>query len=63
MDKENKNQTSGKAKESLEHELLLQWGNRKRLRCVRVKDPDISRKFKGGVRMKITSQFLVTSSR
>ncbi|KAG2682790.1 hypothetical protein I3843_10G001300 [Carya illinoinensis] len=41
----------------LEPELFLQWGNRKRVRCVRVKDPEISARLNGGIRRKITSSF------
>ncbi|KAF7801480.1 uncharacterized protein G2W53_040591 [Senna tora] len=43
-----------------EPEFFLQWGNRKRLRCVRVKDPRISSRLNnnnngGGIRRKLTS--------
>ncbi|XP_021898288.1 uncharacterized protein LOC110814982 [Carica papaya] len=58
-DKEDRNQRACK---SLEPEIFLQWGNKKRLRCVRVKDPQISQKSNGVVRRKISSRFLVKES-
>lgn len=44
-------------------ELFLQWGNRKRLRCVRVRDPELSDPSyvgaaAGRLRRKITSRFV-----
>ncbi|GLT36682.1 hypothetical protein SLA2020_110450 [Shorea laevis] len=57
MDKEETNLRTCK---SLEPEIFLQWGNRKRLRCVRVKDPQISQKSSGVIRRRITSRFFDT---
>ncbi|GAV78946.1 DUF1639 domain-containing protein [Cephalotus follicularis] len=51
---EEKDQRSCK---TLEPEFVLQWGNRKRLRCVRVKDPQVSQRSNGGVRRRISSRF------
>ncbi|KAK9290980.1 hypothetical protein L1049_009162 [Liquidambar formosana] len=62
MEKEEKNQKGFKAPET---ELFLQWGNRKRLRGARVKDPEISDRSSGGFRRKITSRIercVVTAS-
>ncbi|XP_050238196.1 uncharacterized protein LOC126687683 isoform X1 [Mercurialis annua] len=54
MDKEERNQRANKA---LEPDILLQWGNRKRLRCVRVRDPRIiSQRSDGVFRRKITTR-------
>ena len=50
METEERNQRTCKATEP---EFFLQWGNRKRLRCVRVKDPRISTRLNGGIRRKI----------
>lgn len=55
MDREEKNLRKSK---SLEPEVFLQWGNRKRLRCVRVKDPQTSQKSSGVIRRSIASRFL-----
>ncbi|OIW03298.1 hypothetical protein TanjilG_09945 [Lupinus angustifolius] len=44
METEDMNQRGIKASES---EFFLQWGNRKRLRCVRVKNTQISSRFNG----------------
>ncbi|VVA96385.1 unnamed protein product [Arabis nemorensis] len=44
---------------SLEQEIFLQWGNKKRLRCLRAKDQQISRESNSSsVRRKNTSRFL-----
>ncbi|XP_010672039.2 uncharacterized protein LOC104888705 [Beta vulgaris subsp. vulgaris] len=51
MDREEKNQIK-----SAEPEFVLQWG--KRLRCVRVKNPNFSPKSNGGIRQKITSRIV-----
>lgn len=62
MEREEKNQRVCKAPET---EFLLQWGNRKRLRCPRVKDFEFSDKSGGGIRRKITSRIdrlVVTAS-
>ncbi|KAK3011432.1 hypothetical protein RJ639_012034 [Escallonia herrerae] len=59
MEKEEKNQRACKAPEA---DLFLQWGNRKRLRCVRVRDPEISKdpSYNSGrrVRRRISSRFV-----
>ncbi|XP_022719966.1 uncharacterized protein LOC111277813 isoform X2 [Durio zibethinus] len=56
MEKEERSQRTCK---TIEPELFLQWGNRKRLRCVRVKDPQkISHKSKAIIRRRITSRLL-----
>ncbi|XVE90164.1 hypothetical protein DITRI_Ditri20bG0056100 [Diplodiscus trichospermus] len=56
MEKEERSQRTCK---TIEPELFLQWGNRKRLRCVRVKDPQkISHKSNAVIRRKITSRVL-----
>ncbi|KAI9093655.1 hypothetical protein K1719_027104 [Acacia pycnantha] len=52
METEERNQKGYKSSES---KFLLQWGNRKRLRCVRLKDPRVSSRLNGGIRRKITS--------
>ncbi|KAF7819282.1 DUF1639 family protein [Senna tora] len=53
METEERNQSAYKGSET---EFFLQWGNRKRLRCVRVKDHRISGRVNGGgIRRKITS--------
>lgn len=52
METEERNQRGSKIAEP---EFFLQWGNRKRLRCVRVKDPRISSRLNGGIRRKLTS--------
>ncbi|OIV94252.1 hypothetical protein TanjilG_00001 [Lupinus angustifolius] len=51
METEERNQRGLKGSEP---ELFLQWGNRKRLRCVRLKDPRISSRLNGGIRKKLT---------
>ncbi|KAI9184739.1 hypothetical protein LWI28_000615 [Acer negundo] len=65
MEKEERNQRACKSS-SMESEFLLQWGNKKRLRCVRVKDPQkFSDNTNGVIRRKITSRIdrcLVTAS-
>ncbi|KAK1584087.1 hypothetical protein Q3G72_029663 [Acer saccharum] len=65
MEKEERNQRACKSS-SMESEFLLQWGNKKRLRCVRVKDPQkFSDNSNGVIRRKITSRIdrcLVTAS-
>ncbi|KAJ1433248.1 hypothetical protein SESBI_06190 [Sesbania bispinosa] len=43
----------------LQASFFLQWGNRKRLRCVRVKDPRISARLNGGIRRKLSSQWII----
>ncbi|KAL6986938.1 hypothetical protein U1Q18_012699 [Sarracenia purpurea var. burkii] len=59
MEKQEKNQRGCKATEP---DLFLQWGNRKRLRCVRVRDPEISYGTYGGrIRRRIASG-IVTSA-
>ncbi|TYI57347.1 hypothetical protein E1A91_D11G274300v1 [Gossypium mustelinum] len=56
MEKEERSQRTCK---TIEPELFLQWGNRKRLRCVRVKDPQkISHKSNAIIRRRITSRLL-----
>ncbi|XWS57856.1 hypothetical protein CRYUN_Cryun09bG0209500 [Craigia yunnanensis] len=56
MEKEERSQRTCK---TIEPELFLQWGNRKRLRCVRVKDPQkISHKSNAISRRRITSRLL-----
>ncbi|XP_022747088.1 uncharacterized protein LOC111296878 [Durio zibethinus] len=56
MEKEERSQRTCK---TIEPELFLQWGNRKRLRCVRVKGPQkISHKSNAIVRRRITSRLL-----
>ncbi|XVE62585.1 hypothetical protein DITRI_Ditri06bG0130200 [Diplodiscus trichospermus] len=57
MEKEERIQRTCK---TVEPELFLQWGNRKRLRCVRVKDPQkISpQKSNGIIRGRITSRLI-----
>lgn len=52
METEERNERACKASEP---EFFLQWGNKKRLRCVRVKGPDVSERFGGRMRRKITS--------
>ncbi|RYR04504.1 hypothetical protein Ahy_B06g084255 [Arachis hypogaea] len=45
-------------------ELFLQWGNRKRIRCVRVKDPRISTRLNavvGGITRKLVHNHKETS--
>jgi len=54
METEERNQSVCKPSEP---ELFLQWGNRKRVRCVRVKDPEISARFNVGIRRKFTYRF------
>ncbi|KAJ4971089.1 hypothetical protein NE237_004188 [Protea cynaroides] len=53
MEKETKNQKAGRASET---DFLLQWGNRKRLRCVKVKEEATTEKSDGVIRKKITSR-------
>ncbi|XP_042481484.1 uncharacterized protein LOC122061957 [Macadamia integrifolia] len=54
MEKETKNQRAGRGPET---DFLLQWGNRKRLRCVKIKDEeDASEKSNGVIKKKITSR-------
>ncbi|KAL2923239.1 putative membrane protein ycf78 [Bienertia sinuspersici] len=55
MEAENKNQIK-----SAEPEFALQWG--KRLRCVRVKNPNFSSKSAGGIRRKITSRIVTDNN-
>ncbi|KAG2405353.1 hypothetical protein LR48_Vigan03g192100 [Vigna angularis] len=52
METEERNQKGCKGSEP---EFFLQWGHRKRLRCVRVKDPRISTRLNGGIRRKLGS--------
>ncbi|XP_015899373.1 uncharacterized protein LOC107432699 [Ziziphus jujuba] len=64
METEERNQRACKASEP---EFFLQWGNKKRLRCVRVKGSDVAERFGGGgIRRKISSsridRCLVTAS-
>lgn len=63
MDKEegNRNQRATSSNRAAEPDFLLQWGNRKRLRCVKIKDEDASEKSDGGggssvIRKKTTSR-------
>ena len=49
----NQNQSGCKA---LEPEVFIQWVKRKRLRCARIKDPEISERLCGGLRNKIGSR-------
>ncbi|XP_052173582.1 uncharacterized protein LOC127788924 isoform X2 [Diospyros lotus] len=56
MEKEEKNQRVFKPAEA---ELFLQWGNRKRLRCVRMRDPGIS---SGRFRRRITSPIIAAAA-
>ncbi|XP_021848369.1 uncharacterized protein [Spinacia oleracea] len=51
MERDEKNLTK-----SPEPEFVLQWG--KRLRCVRVKNPNFNSKSAGGIRQKITSRIV-----
>ncbi|KAJ6296717.1 hypothetical protein OIU78_022439 [Salix suchowensis] len=64
MEKEERNQRA--SCKSLEPEFFLQWGNKKRLRCVRVRDPHIiSQRSDGVFRRKTTSRidrFVVSSA-
>ncbi|XAR68652.1 hypothetical protein NMG60_11003850 [Bertholletia excelsa] len=55
MDKEEKNQRVLKPPET---DFLLQWGSRKKLRCVRFRDPEMSDPSNAGgrIRRKITSR-------
>ncbi|XP_065853958.1 uncharacterized protein [Euphorbia lathyris] len=54
MDRDGKNQRGMK---TLEPDFFLQWGNKKRLRCVRVRDPQIiSQRSNGLFSRKITSR-------
>ncbi|KAE8684045.1 hypothetical protein F3Y22_tig00111157pilonHSYRG00037 [Hibiscus syriacus] len=56
MEKEERSQRACK---TIEPEVFLQWGNRKRLRCVRVKNPQkISLKSNTVIRGRITSRLL-----
>ncbi|XP_044470551.1 uncharacterized protein LOC123199580 [Mangifera indica] len=65
MKKEEKNQKICKSLSSMEPKFVLQWGNKKRLRCVRVKDPQkLSQKPNGVIGRRITriDRCLVTAS-
>ncbi|KAJ4721257.1 DUF1639 family protein [Melia azedarach] len=67
MEKEEDRKQRACKSSSMEPEFFLQWGNKKRLRCVRVKDPQkFSQKSNGVIRRKITSsridRCLVTTS-
>ncbi|KAK8994783.1 hypothetical protein V6N11_045854 [Hibiscus sabdariffa] len=56
MEKEERNRRGSK---TIDSELFLQWGNRKRLRCVRAKDPQkSSHKSNAILRRRITSRLL-----
>ena len=62
MEKEQNSQSTCKGPET---DFFLQWGNRKRLRCVRIKDPNVSVRSSGAVRRKMTSRIdrsVVTAS-
>ncbi|KAA8519041.1 hypothetical protein F0562_016185 [Nyssa sinensis] len=62
MEKEEKNQKACMRPET--DFFFLQWGNKKRVRCVRVKDPGISDQYNGGrIRRKITSLFVTASEK
>ncbi|KAJ7971886.1 DUF1639 family protein [Quillaja saponaria] len=52
METEERNRSACKVSEA---EVFLKWGNKKRVRCVRVKDPRISSRLNGGIRRKLTS--------
>ncbi|XP_044500672.1 uncharacterized protein LOC123221817 isoform X3 [Mangifera indica] len=65
MEKEEGNQRACKLSLPMEPEFFLRWGNKKRLRCVRVKDPQkLSQKSNGVIRRRITriDRCLVTAS-
>lgn len=66
MEREESNHRGFKSASSMEQEFLLQWGNKKRLRCVRVKDPQkLADKSNGVIRRRISSHIdrcLVTPS-
>ncbi|XP_057508795.1 uncharacterized protein LOC130791605 [Actinidia eriantha] len=53
MEREERNQRLCKPPKP---DFFLQWGNKKRLRCVRVRDPQISQPFTGRIRRKIASE-------
>lgn len=53
MENERINQTPMRAPEA---DFFLQWGNRKRLRCVKVKEDGITEKSNGVIRKKATSR-------
>lgn len=53
MEKEGKNQSASTAPEP---DFPLRWGNRKRLRCVKMKDDDVSEKSDTLARKKTTSR-------
>lgn len=53
MENEDKNQGSIRGPEA---EFFLQWGNRKRLRCVRVREDGVIEKSNGVIRKKATSR-------
>ncbi|XP_077227019.1 uncharacterized protein LOC143860322 [Tasmannia lanceolata] len=53
MEKEGKNQRAFRAPET---DFLLQWGNRKRLRCIKMKDEEISEKSNALIRKRTTSR-------
>ncbi|XP_022932618.1 uncharacterized protein LOC111439121 isoform X2 [Cucurbita moschata] len=55
METEVRNQNQRGCK-PLEPEVFLQWAKRKRLRCARIKDPEISERLCGGLRKKIASR-------
>lgn len=55
METEVRNQNQRGCK-PLEPEVFLQWGKRKRLRCPRNKDPEISERLCGSLRKKIGSR-------
>ncbi|WCJ43629.1 hypothetical protein M5689_024358 [Euphorbia peplus] len=58
MDRDGRNQ---RAMKTVEPDLFLQWGNKKRLRCVRVRDPQIVTQRSNGVfARKITSRRVVS---
>ncbi|KAE8664721.1 adenylylsulfate kinase family protein [Hibiscus syriacus] len=60
MEKDERNQRTSK---TIDSELFLQWGNRKGLRCVRVKDPQkISHKSNAIVRRRITCRLFCKDS-
>ncbi|CAK9149887.1 unnamed protein product [Ilex paraguariensis] len=61
METEERNQRACKSPET---DLFLQWGNSKRVRCVRFRDPDFSDPSKNGrLRRKISSRFLTLSQK
>lgn len=63
MEKVEKNETSVDCKIAAEADMLLKWGNRKRVRCVRLRDRDKPSQLSSSSRLRrrITSRFLTFS--